>query len=351
MMPRLMDAGLKLFLALVDAVIKATPQIIDAVIKLIPMIVDALIRAVPQLIDAGIQLLTGLAKGMIDNAPRILGTAIASVGNTLVNGVKGFLGIKSPSRVFYEIGENVGQGLINGMQSMFNGVKATAEQLAALAAKPTVDTLNKLGITSTYSGYGVPNLIPTTTGELFDVGRATDDLNAIYNYMGAKTIDQMEAIKDAVFGGSFQQAIDTLTGQQTFINPKTGMSTTVGGTLSDAALERILADGFKPVETLGKSADELKDAIESLAKTVDEKGLLPAGVALATGGYVDRPTPALVGEAGPEVVMPLDRFEKIMGLTDSNGKTLNYYAAPNQSIDAERDLFQAMRRAKVVTGW
>ena len=74
-------------------------------------------------------------------------------------------------------------------------------------------------------------------------------------------------------------------------------------------------------------------------------------VALAEGGYVDRPTNALIGEAGPEVVMPLDRFESMMGLGQGSGKSVNYYAAPNQSIDSEQELFQAMRRAKVVAGW
>ena len=72
---------------------------------------------------------------------------------------------------------------------------------------------------------------------------------------------------------------------------------------------------------------------------------------LAEGGYVDQPTTALIGEAGPEVVIPLDRFERMMGMDEGQGKTVNYYAAPNQSIDSEQALFQAMRRAKVVANW
>lgn len=73
---------------------------------------------------------------------------------------------------------------------------------------------------------------------------------------------------------------------------------------------------------------------------------------LAEGGYVDSPTMALIGEAGPEVVVPLDRFEKMMSMDNGGGgKQLNYYAAPDQSIDSEQALFTAIRRAKVVTGW
>lgn len=71
---------------------------------------------------------------------------------------------------------------------------------------------------------------------------------------------------------------------------------------------------------------------------------------LAKGGFVDRPTTALIGEAGPEVVTPLKDFERMMGL-DGNGQTINYYAAPNESLDAEQALFTALKRAKVLGAW
>lgn len=75
-------------------------------------------------------------------------------------------------------------------------------------------------------------------------------------------------------------------------------------------------------------------------------------IALASGGYVDKATPAIIGEAGPEVVTPLKDFERMMGLNDrTGGNTVNYYAAPNQSIDAEQALFTAMKRAKAVAAW
>ena len=72
-------------------------------------------------------------------------------------------------------------------------------------------------------------------------------------------------------------------------------------------------------------------------------------VPFANGGYVDRPTFALIGEAGPEVVTPLADFERMVGL--DGGKTLIYNAAPNQSLDSEMALIQAMRRAPVVAAW
>jgi hypothetical protein len=70
-------------------------------------------------------------------------------------------------------------------------------------------------------------------------------------------------------------------------------------------------------------------------------------VALAEGGLVTRPTNALIGEAGPEMVIPLDRFESMLG-ERGDGRTLNYYAAPNKSFDAEQELRLAMTRARVL---
>lgn len=73
---------------------------------------------------------------------------------------------------------------------------------------------------------------------------------------------------------------------------------------------------------------------------------------LAEGGFVDQPTTALIGEAGPEVVAPLSKLEQWLGLNEQkSGQTINYYAAPNQSLDAEQALLQAVKRARVITGW
>jgi len=74
----------------------------------------------------------------------------------------------------------------------------------------------------------------------------------------------------------------------------------------------------------------------------------PTMPALAKGGLVTGPTTALIGEAGPEVVIPLDRFEKMMGDNGNGGRAINYYAAPNKSFDAEQELRLAMQRVRVL---
>lgn len=71
---------------------------------------------------------------------------------------------------------------------------------------------------------------------------------------------------------------------------------------------------------------------------------------LANGGTVTGSGTVLVGERGPEL-LNLPGGASVVPLDRGAGLNVNYYAAPNESIDSEQALFQAMRRAKVVAGW
>jgi TP901 family phage tail tape measure protein len=72
---------------------------------------------------------------------------------------------------------------------------------------------------------------------------------------------------------------------------------------------------------------------------------------LAEGGVIRSAGAVMVGEEGPEIltlntgaqVTPLDRA--------TGGPTVVYNAAPNYSLTAEEQLFQAMRRARLVANW
>ena len=69
---------------------------------------------------------------------------------------------------------------------------------------------------------------------------------------------------------------------------------------------------------------------------------------LAKGGFVDQPTTALIGEAGPEVVTPLKDFERMMGLDNGSKQpsvTYNNYANPG--LTSEQELLQAMKRGRI----
>ena len=387
MLPEIIDASMELFMGIVEGLIDATPVIIDALFDLIPMMIKTLIGAIPEMISAGAQVIGGFVKGIVTEGPKLVGKAIGSVVGNLIDGAKSLLGIRSPSTVFRDIGMYVGEGMANGITDETANVTAAATSLGDAAVNASTKAVEKIqekfkvitnipgmlkdGMEETvkvtaamvesmmdsveglfaefneagdllrsYSGYGQEVLVPIVGGGQMDVGKLTDSLNSLQK-AGYSNVAEF------AFGGSFQQALDTLMGQQSFTNAKTGQQTTIGGTVSDRQIQELLAQGYTQVPKLDKSIEELTDAIDSLNDKVATDGLTP----FATGGFVTGPTPALIGEAGPEVVMPLDRFESMMGLSQGNGGAVNYYAAPNNSIDSEQALFQAMRRAKVVASW
>ena len=165
-LPALLTAGVDLVFALVNGMLDNIDTVIDCVLQLIDVIVDKLIENLPKLIEGGVRLIIALAGGLIKaipqlvkNIPQIIaaivkglaaGTSqilevgknivrgiwngISAMGgwirekvtgffNGIVDGVKGILGIHSPSKVFAGIGENMALGLGAGWDDKFSGVK------------------------------------------------------------------------------------------------------------------------------------------------------------------------------------------------------------------------------------
>jgi len=68
---------------------------------------------------------------------------------------------------------------------------------------------------------------------------------------------------------------------------------------------------------------------------------------LAEGGIIRSSGAVMVGEEGPEI-LTLNKGAQITPLDKARGASVNYYAAPNKSFDAQQELFLAMRRVKVM---
>ena len=140
-LPKIIDAGFDLFSGIIEGLIDATPDILDAIIELIPQMVQGLLDNIPKLVDAGFQLLKGLAKGIMDNVPRLIGDAVATIGSNLIGGINDLLGIRSPSRVFMGIGEDVVAGLEQGLSE---GQRALANASMDMASTVKVAATGEL---------------------------------------------------------------------------------------------------------------------------------------------------------------------------------------------------------------
>lgn len=174
------DAGIQMLEQLIIGITDNLPQLITAAAELIAKFSAALISHLPDLLNCGAALLTTLVDGILRSIENLGEAALACIAkltgvwdgsmdewghigenivngllngitgmwdtlvstvkgkvNGMVNTVKNVLGIHSPSKVFTEIGENVTQGLVNGINT------------GAPAAEPAIQN-----IAQTLSDYG-----------------------------------------------------------------------------------------------------------------------------------------------------------------------------------------------------
>lgn len=189
----LIDAGIQLILALAEGLIEALPRLVEKIPVIIEKLINAIVNNLPKILEMGIQLILKLATGLIKAIPQLVAkipqiiTAlikglgdglgkIANVGKNLVqglwngindaknwvldkikgfgqsilNGIKSFFGIHSPSTLFRdEVGQYLGLGLGEGFEDSLSGVykdmqKAVDYENAKLTSNLTSSHLMEL---------------------------------------------------------------------------------------------------------------------------------------------------------------------------------------------------------------
>lgn len=93
--------------------------------------------------DVGKYIIGGLISGITDKASDLANSAI-NAAKSAVNGVKNFLGIHSPSRVFAEIGRYTDEGFINGVKAYAGKVSDATVDMGKGAVGAMSDTLSTI---------------------------------------------------------------------------------------------------------------------------------------------------------------------------------------------------------------
>ena len=136
-LPRILDTGVRILLELTNGIIQAIPDLIAQLPQIIVSIVNGLLtQGIPALIEAGGQLLAGLFEGLLN--PSVIWNNIVKVGESILNGIKSFFGIHSPSKVFEdEVGKFMGQGMAIGLGEGFeDGMGSVGKAIQRSAAVP-----------------------------------------------------------------------------------------------------------------------------------------------------------------------------------------------------------------------
>ncbi len=114
--------GIQLTVQLAVGLIKAIPQLVAKLPEIIAAIVNGLGNAVGSVLEIGINIVKGLWEG-IKSMGQWIWDKVTGFFSGIVDGVKGLLGIHSPSTVFEGIGGNMGKGVGVGFLKAMSDVE------------------------------------------------------------------------------------------------------------------------------------------------------------------------------------------------------------------------------------
>lgn len=136
-LPEVISLGLQMVISLVKGIAQNIPQIVTSVLNMMATIVQTIWDALPDIVEVGKNIVMGLWEGIKAMASWI-GEKVSGFVGGLVDGVKGVLGIHSPSRVFAGIGQNMALGLGQGFERQMQRVSSGIQDAIPT---PTVDTV------------------------------------------------------------------------------------------------------------------------------------------------------------------------------------------------------------------
>lgn len=164
-LPALIEAGVTLFVALIENM----PEITKQIVACIPVLIDNMLQEFANLIvkfeDMGWDIMMGLADGIANSVGAVIKSAVNSLGG-VVDSIKEYFGIASPSKMFEEFGGFLDMGLAIGIdQNADLPIDAMDEMSAELSRAYELDA----EIQRTYSfepvAEGGDIIIPVSIGE------------------------------------------------------------------------------------------------------------------------------------------------------------------------------------------
>jgi hypothetical protein len=160
--PKLLEAAVEIIVALATGLIESLPELLESLPEIISAIVEGIISLASDMIEAGKSLVDGLWEGIKKNWDNLV-KSVTDLGKKLVDKVKGFFEIGSPSKLFRdEVGKWIPEGIAVGIEANADSVNGAVDELVSDAmVSPSLSMLstapNMLGVGS--------GAIPVTTGD------------------------------------------------------------------------------------------------------------------------------------------------------------------------------------------
>lgn len=127
-LPLLIQAAVQLFMGIIQAIPQITVELVKNMPLIISSIIEGLSAGIGQMAQMGLNLIKGLWQGISD-AGKWLMDQISGFFGGVVDGIKKFFGIKSPSTLFRdEIGKNLALGVGEGFDRTMQDVSRQMQQ-------------------------------------------------------------------------------------------------------------------------------------------------------------------------------------------------------------------------------
>ena len=143
----------KVFDVVIKAVASGTRKLVEVIgeLPIVQKIIGKIRESLSDLknmdwSEVGTNIVEGLKNGLGDGGKQVV-DKIIELGKSILEGIKGILGIHSPSTEFFDIGKNIIQGLINGVISGAEKVFSTIQNLAS----GTIDIISRIDFGAVFS--------------------------------------------------------------------------------------------------------------------------------------------------------------------------------------------------------
>lgn len=187
-LPQILVQGADILLQLIMGLIGAIPQLVAA----IPEIIRAIVEAFQNMDwgEIGRNIVDGIKNGIMNMAGNLAESARQMVSN-VVGGIKNFLGIASPSKLFRDqVGEMIGLGLAEGIDKSTEEAVESAEDMA----KDVLGTMNGMDAALSTS---VGSMSVNSVGNGLTAGGAGVTIN-VYGAVGQDVNELAEIVSQKI---------------------------------------------------------------------------------------------------------------------------------------------------------
>ena len=154
--PKLLEAAVQIIVQLTTGLFEALPDLIAKLPEIIAAIVKGIVSLAGDMVEAGKELVNGIWKGIKENWDNIVKN-VKDLGGKLVDSVKGFFKIGSPSKLFAdEVGQWIPEGIAVGIDANAESVSESVDDMVKdSVVKPSMDVLGEVSGSFTPAAMGM----------------------------------------------------------------------------------------------------------------------------------------------------------------------------------------------------